>query len=124
MTAPAPGASAAPARKDQAGLETTDSKATPAPGADEESKQPAGDVRALHDQARAKAAAGDCASALALRDRLYRVDPDYLERNVKNDPALTGCLKRAKKAASKPVAHQEAETKPSAPAANEPAPSR
>jgi hypothetical protein len=56
------------------------------------------EARRLHGQARAKAGGGDCAGALSLRQRIYRVDPTYYSNKVKNDPELTRCANEAKRA--------------------------
>lgn len=56
------------------------------------------EAKKLHGQARMKANTGDCASALKLRDRIYRVDPSYFERSVRNDADLGKCTARKKPA--------------------------
>ena len=100
---PPPPAAPAPAATAQAD--------TSAKGKSAESAQLA-ESKKLHGQARSKANTGDCAEALRLRDRIYRVDPAYFERSVKNDADLGKCTVARKKAAPAPT------TKSPAPAEN------
>jgi anti-sigma factor RsiW len=55
------------------------------------------EARKLHGQARAKANTGDCAGALKLRERIYRIDPAYFDRSVKNDADLVRCSNARRK---------------------------
>jgi hypothetical protein len=76
------------------------------------------EARKLHGQARAKANTGDCSAALKLRDRIYRVDPRYFERSVRNDADLTRCSNARKK--QQPAREPSRDSK--APASEESAP--
>jgi anti-sigma factor RsiW len=76
------------------------------------------EAKKLHGQARSKANTGDCAEALRLRDRIYRVDPAYFERSVKNDADLGKCTVARKKAAPAPTTRAPAPAENSAPAAD------
>jgi hypothetical protein len=45
----------------------------------------------LHQQARKQATSGACTDALALRDKIARIDPGYFNKNVAGDPAFRAC---------------------------------
>ncbi|HKA86267.1 MAG TPA: zf-HC2 domain-containing protein [Haliangiales bacterium] len=65
----------------------------------------------LHQQARKQASAGACPEALALRDKISRVDPTYFQKNVAGDPAFRGCMdqqQRAKAVKKAPAPAQSA----------------
>lgn len=75
-------------------------------------------VAQLHTDAQKKAKSGACGEALALRQRLYKVDPAYYDRAVRVDRAFDGCLsaekKRAKPAPQRDKLDAPAEQAPSA----------
>jgi hypothetical protein len=102
--APAPAAAAPPPAP------ATKAKSVAQTAQDNEAKK-------LHGQARMKANTGDCAAALKLRDRIYRVDPAYFERSVRNDADLGKCTAR-KKATESRDAKVPAPDRDEAPAVN------
>jgi anti-sigma factor RsiW len=79
------------------------------------------EAKKLHGQARMKANTGDCSTALKLRERIYRVDPAYFERSVRNDADLGKCTAARKKAAESRDAKMPSPSRDEAPAANLPA---
>jgi hypothetical protein len=58
---------------------------------DESSVPPSPEVAALVGGARRSARAGDCTAAVALGDRIRRLEPDYFARVVAIDPVITSC---------------------------------
>jgi hypothetical protein len=96
--AAAPSAAPPPPPAAPAPVTSTASAGPSAQGKTADSPQVA-EAKKLHGQARSKANTGDCAEALRLRDRIYRVDPAYFERSVKNDADIGKCTVARKKAA-------------------------
>ncbi len=79
------------------GVETVSAQATRSKD-DANKKSEAVDAVLLHGQARAKAASGDCPSALVIKRKIFRADPAYYGKKVKSDPVLARCDEPARKA--------------------------
>lgn len=62
----------------------------------------------LHAEAAKKAKSGSCTEALALRSRLYKVDPTYYDKAVRTDRTFDGCLTAEKRNAKKPAPRDKA----------------
>jgi hypothetical protein len=67
--------------------ESKQKKAAPAKTEADKQKE----AKKLHGQARAKANSGDCAGALRIREKIYKVDPTYYDKRVRGDADLTRC---------------------------------
>ena len=79
------------------GVETVSAQATRSKD-DANKKSEAVDAVLLHGQARAKAASGDCPTALVIKRNIFRADPAYYGKKVKSDPVLARCDEPARKA--------------------------